>query len=327
MQIEECLDLIRRSQRAVVTTHLNPDGDAIGSELALARALARVGISAVIVNHDDIPSTYRFLDTDNAIRCFDPLRDRPLLDAAQIIFVLDANQPGRTGSLRDAIEASSASVVCIDHHLDPQPFADLYIVDPAAAATGEILFDLLVRLLGTPLPKDIAEPLYVAIMTDTGSFRFPNTDPLLHRRVADLLEWGADPGTLYRRVYEEGSAGRLRLLGEGLASLSVSPDGRVAAMVISRRMLEKTGTTEADTENFINYTLTISGVEIGLMFTEMPDFIKVSFRSRGDLPVNTLARQFGGNGHKNAAGARISGRSLEDTVQEVTARAMLLNRT
>jgi phosphoesterase RecJ-like protein len=139
--------------------------------------------------------------------------------------------------------------------------------------------------------------------------------------VAQLLEWGADPVTLYQRVYEEGTPSRLRLLGEALASLSLTADGRIASLTITREMFGRTGTTEADTENFINYTLTIKGVEIGLMFTELEGVVKVSFRSKGEIWVNRLAQLFGGNGHKNAAGAKIKGEPLDVVVQRVISRA------
>jgi len=158
-------------------------------------------------------------------------------------------------------------------------------------------------------------------MTDTGSFRFPKTTPAVHRIVADLLEHGADPVETYRNIYDQGTANRLRLLGDVLSTLQLSHDGKVAHMSVSSEMFKETGTTEEDIENFINYTLTIAGVQIGLMFTDLHEVVKVSFRSRGDIAVNKLAQEFGGNGHKNAAGARIPAARIDTLRAQILASA------
>jgi phosphoesterase RecJ-like protein len=158
-------------------------------------------------------------------------------------------------------------------------------------------------------------------MTDTGSFRFPKTDATLHRVVAGLIERGADPVHIYHETYEQGSAKRLQLLGNVLSTLQLAHGGRVASLFVSRRMFEGTMTSEEDTENFVTYTLVIAGVQVGLMFTELGEGVKISFRSRGDIAVNKLAQEFGGNGHKNAAGARTSTKPLETVLSEVVERS------
>ena len=158
-------------------------------------------------------------------------------------------------------------------------------------------------------------------MTDTGSFRFPKTDPELHRIVADLIEHGADPVDNYRRIYEQGTVNRLQLLGHVLSTLQVAHGGNVATMFVTREMFQRTGTSEEDIENFINYTLGIAGVQIGLLFTELPEGVKISFRSRGEVEVNKLAQEFGGNGHKNAAGARSNASQLETIINQVVDRS------
>ncbi|MEX0602531.1 MAG: DHHA1 domain-containing protein, partial [Bacteroidota bacterium] len=168
-----------------------------------------------------------------------------------------------------------------------------------------------------PFSPDIAAPLYVAIVTDTGSFRFHKTDAELHRLVARLIESGADPVELYRQVYDSGTPNRVHLLGKVLSTLRTAHGGKVAYLTVTRDMFAATGTTESETENFINYTLGIDGVQIGLMFTEMKDVVKISFRSKGGIGVNLLAREFGGNGHKNAAGARVEGVALAQVIPNV----------
>jgi len=319
-EFEQFRQIVERSTKFVITTHVNPDPDAIGSEVALARYLSRQGKIVAVLNHSATPGFCRFLDPQNVITQFDPLQHANMILDADAILVVDANQPERVQSLKPYIMSSTATKVCIDHHLDRAPFADLYIVDEDSAATGEILYNLLTALDAGNITPDIASPLYVAIMTDTGSFRFPKTDALLHRMIADLIDRGADPVQSYHQVYEQGTANRIQLLGLVLATLRTAHDNRVAHMTVTRDMFSRTGTTEEDTDNFINYTLAIAGVQVGLMFTELADGIKLSFRSRGEIAINKLAQEFGGNGHKNAAGARIASGTIESALQQVLER-------
>jgi phosphoesterase RecJ-like protein len=171
------------------------------------------------------------------------------------------------------------------------------------------------------ITKPIAEALYAAIMTDTGSFRFPKTDVETHHIIADLLQHGADPTEIYQKIFEEGPVNKLKLLGRALTSLSVVHGGRVATMVLLRKDFSETQTAEEDTDNMINHAMSIGGVRVGLIFVELENGVKVSFRSKGDIAINALAKDFGGNGHKNAAGARIQGGTLADVVLRVTERA------
>ena len=212
--------------------------------------------------------------------------------------------------------------MCIDHHLEPGTFADLYILDEASTATGEIIYKLISFLDEKALTKEVADYLYAAIMTDTGSFRYPKTDAEMHRIIAHLIEHGADPVNIYQSLYEQGPPGRVRLLGMTLASLQTAHSDKVAYFTLSRKMFQETGTSEADADAFVPYTLTIHGVQIGLMFTELGDgAVKVSFRAKGDIWINKLAKEFGGNGHQHAAGARIHNAKLADVIESVVAKA------
>jgi bifunctional oligoribonuclease and PAP phosphatase NrnA len=310
-EIERLLPLLRGARVVVLTTHVNPDGDGLGSVLALATAFRSVGIRAEIINHSPTPFVYRFLDPDSSIRVFAAERDDPVIAEADLILVVDTNHPDRLRSMERSLLASRATKVCIDHHLDPAPFAAHYLVDDDATSTGEIVYHLLIRWLGAPLSPPIATALYCAIMTDTGSFRYPRVDPEIHRIVAHLIECGADPVAIYSQVYERWSGGRLQLLGEMLAGLKLNAGGRVASVAVTRDMLRRTGTDEEDTDNFTVYPMSVEGVVAGMLFLELPDGVKISFRSRGDIPINELAKEFGGNGHKNAAGARVEGTDLD----------------
>ncbi len=314
---EAALRLLSTHKTFVLTTHINPDGDAIGSEVALAAFLSDSGKIVTIINHSPTPAVYDFLDPEKTIRTYLPGRDQPIISTADVIVLLDANQPDRMGSMEADVMASGAVKVCIDHHPDPSPFAQVTLVDEDATSTGEIVYRLLTSGPHPALSPRIASALYTAIMTDTGSFRYPRVDAELHRMIARLLECGADPVDLYSKVYERWSEGRIHLLGETLAGLKSTAEGKIASVCITREMLKRTGTSEEDTDNFTTYPMSKEGVRVGILFLELDEGVKISFRSRGDIAINALAREFGGNGHRNAAGARIPGARLADIVPKV----------
>jgi phosphoesterase RecJ-like protein len=311
------IQLLRERQNFVLTTHINPDGDAIGSEVALADFLRNEGKTVTVINCSPTPAAYDFLDPGNSIRVYNAARDRALLAGADVIILLDANQPDRMASMEQDVRASAAVKICIDHHPDTLPFADHTLIDEDATSTGEILFNLLTSIPGSSFSPLLASALYTAIMTDTGSFRYPRVDADVHRAVAHLLECGADPVALYTTVYERWSEGRIHLLGETLAGLKLSAGGKIASVAITGDMLRKTGTSEEDTDNFTTYPMSMAGVCVGILFLEIPGGVKISFRSRGEIPINALAREFGGNGHKNAAGARVKDTALADIQHHV----------
>lgn len=315
--IDAVLPYLRNHRKYVLTTHVNPDGDGLGCEIALAEWLVQEGKQVSILNASATPGFYLFLDPHRRIQQFDETRDQRTIGEADIIFVLDTNHPERLRAMQSPVLRSSAAKICIDHHLDAAPFAREYLLDEDATSTGEILYRLLLRLNGKKLSPLIAQALYCAIMTDTGSFRYPRVDPEIHAIVAHLIEMGADPVAIYTKIYEQWSVGRIRLLGETLASLTTVSGGRLAHVTVTQEALKKTGTTEVDTDNFTTYPMSVEGVQVGILFLEMQKEVKISFRSKGDLRINELAKEFGGNGHKNAAGARIVGVSLADVKNRV----------
>ncbi|MDI6779371.1 MAG: bifunctional oligoribonuclease/PAP phosphatase NrnA [Bacteroidota bacterium] len=314
-------EIIQNNNKFVITSHVNPDGDSLGCELALARFLKKLKKSVVILNHNDTPAFYKFLDTNSELVKFNPDYHQKIILNADVIFIVDTNQPDRLRSLEPVVVQSKSTKVIIDHHLDADDFADFYLLDEDATSTAEILYNLLVSIDSSIIDHDIAQPLYTAIMTDTGSFRFPRTDTETHQIIADLLQYDVDPTAVYSQVYESWSLGRMRLLGEALDSLKTEYDGKLAFMVCTQKMFEATETTEVETDNFTNYPMNIEGVQVGLLFNELDDGIKISFRSKGDIPINELAKEFSGGGHKNAAGARLFNVKLEDIVKEVIKKA------
>lgn len=320
-QLDAFKSLIGSARRIVLTTHINPDGDGLGSELALALYLSELGKEAVILNHSGTPDFYQFLDSRNLIRQFNAQSHAGIIRDADLVFVVDTNHPDRIAGLKDHVLASHAKKIVIDHHLDPDPFGDLLLIDDSSAATGEIVFRLLEHLGATRMSPAAATALYVAIMTDTGSFRYPKTDGDLHRIIATLLDCGADPVQTYERIYEQAPVNRIILLGKALSTLETHHDGRVSVLTITRDLFRETETSEPDVERFVPFAMGIKGVQIALLFTELEDHIKISFRSRGDIWINKLAQEFGGNGHKNAAGARVNNRTLKDLKKSVVDRS------
>ncbi|MEK6572153.1 MAG: bifunctional oligoribonuclease/PAP phosphatase NrnA [Bacteroidota bacterium] len=319
---EKCKSIINEKKTFVLTTHVNPDGDGIGSEVALARYLRKCDKEVTIINHSATPPNYQFLDPKNEIIHFSPTLHSGKIRKGEVIFIVDTNHLTRLRSLEPYVRESTAIKICIDHHLDKDDTADLYLIDEPATATGEIIYHLIQYLDGDKIDTEIARALYTAIMTDTGSFRFPKTDPEIHQIAALLIQRGADPPEIFQEVYEKGTVNALQLLGKALANLKTVHDGRVAYMIMTREMFRETGTSEYQTENFIDYTMRIGGVQIGLLFNELPDGVKISLRSKGQIPINELAKDFGGNGHLNAAGARLFNQKLDGTVQAVLERSL-----
>jgi phosphoesterase RecJ-like protein len=316
LQFERLKTIIDAHKRFILTSHVNPDGDGLGSEVALTHYLESQGKQVSILNCSATPENYLFLHQLHPILQFDPTIHKDIIENAEVIILLDANHPDRLAVMTPFIMKSHAVKVCIDHHPEPGEFADLYLLDDQSPATGEIIYNF-ISVAGGTIDRVTATALYTAIMTDTGSFRYQKTNSEVHTIVAHLLQAGADPAAIYEQVYEHTTAKRLRLLGMALANLKTMYDGKLAYIVLTHEMFKTTGTTEAETDAFVPYTLTIDGVQIGLMFSELDGMIKVNFRSKGDIAINELAKEFGGNGHKNAAGARISNARLDEIVSLV----------
>ncbi len=304
---------VLQAKTVILTTHENSDGDGLGCEVALAVALSALGKQVTICNPTEIPANYRFFKDFFDIQVFRERDEESIHDlcTGDLLVVLDANHHDRTGKLWPHIgfarEVGRLRVVCIDHHLEPEDFADVMVCENYASSTGELVCDLIRALseqtgleLFTP---DSASALYAAIMTDTGSFRFPKTTPYVYRLAGLLVEKGANPEMVYDRIYNSLSPEGLKLLGLSLASIRIIDNGLVSWLFISREMLEETGSKLFDTDIIIRYLLSVPTVRVAVLLVETPDGrAKVSFRSRGKIAVNLLAKQYGGGGHRNAAG-------------------------
>ena len=309
-------DIFRTKMSYVITSHVNPDGDAIGSEVALARFLTALGKHVTIVNQSETPEHLLFLTRVFPVYSFSGVFNKTIKEC-ECIIVVDTNSPKRFTALADAILHSPAYKICIDHHLEQEPFADMYVIDTEVPATCELLYHIINYYNPNSITNQIADALYTGIMTDTASFRFPKTDSETHSIVANLLSRGVDPYKIYQQVFENGPINKLWLLGKALASIQLHHGGKVAAMILPRDLFKETRTNESDVDNFTSYVLSIKNVAIGLVFVEQIDSVKVSFRSKGNVSVNELAKQFEGGGHKNAAGANLKKTSLKKAIEKV----------
>lgn len=299
--IRQIAEIIQKGRTFLVTSHVRLDGDAVGSELALYEALKSLGKEAVVYNQDRTPQMYAFLpDAGVIVNRLGPL------DGFDAVFVLDCSEIERMGEEAPRI-AGIRRIVNIDHHISNDRYGHLTLTDPEASSTGEMIFRL-IDGMGIELTRDMAVNLYTAILTDTGAFRYSNTGPKTFAVAGRLLEKGADPAWIAQMVYETFPAVKIRLLGRALSTLEFDWQGRIAAVTVSKKMLEDAGAQWEHTEGFVEYPRSIEGVQVAAFFSEISEGLyKVSLRSKGRFSVEEVARKFGGGGHINAAACRIQG--------------------
>ena len=300
--LERAAEEIRKRQRFVIVSHIRPDGDAIGSQLAMAYALRALGKQARIVNRDQPPE---FLTTFPGVREIE-IADH-VDDPGDAVIVMESGDLTRTG----VAGLDSSFVINIDHHLGNAMYGAVNWFDVSAAACGEMVFDL-VRELGVPLSREIATHVYIAILTDTGSFRYSNISPRTFDICRQCVEAGVHPPSVARTVFDTSTLGRLKLFGAVLNRMEIDASGRLAILYVDRRLAAECDATYEDTEGLINFPLTVKDIQVVAFFKENgPDDWRVSMRSKGNIDINTVAKQFGGGGHRNASGCSASGR-LED---------------
>lgn len=304
--IDAILSTIRGGHRFLVASHGNPDGDALASTLALANALLEMGKEVVAYNKDGMSAELAFLP--GATMVVDTLAEGEEFDAG---FILDSGELRRAGS---HLKQYCKTLVNIDHHPHSEQFGGIHFVDETACATGALIYRIL-EAAGHPVSLAVATCIYTAILTDTGSFRYSNADPEAFNIAAKLVGLGVSPWEVSANIYENRPEQQLRLLTAALDTLTLSDCGRLGALSVTERMFAETGTGPEHTDGLINYPRSIRGVEVALLFRQTTgDCFKVGFRSKGKVNVGELARQLGGGGHHNAAGATINGELAE--VQE-----------
>jgi len=311
---------LREAQSIVLSTHINADGDGLGCEIALRQFLTNIGRQAVIINNEPVPARYRFLRGAEAVQVYESPRHAEMIRAADLFVVLDNSSVERLAKLREDVEATRALRVCVDHHETINPWWTINCVDNDACASGQLVYEL-IRHVGGGVTPDMAEALYVSIVTDTGQFRFSKTTAESHRIVADLIEIGnISPARVFTEVYERTSVAMAALMGIGLCSLKLDHEGRFAWMRLSKEDVRSCGGEEEDTGDLANLALAIDGVVVSALFREMPGGeTKVSLRSKGEVDVATLAGGFGGGGHRNASGILVAS-SPEIVLRQVRMR-------
>ena len=313
--MKKVIEAIRKYRRFLITAHINLEGDSLGSQLAMKELLKGLGKEGYIVDSDAVPGHYKFLpgadEVSNKI-------DRKL--AFDAMLVLDCPTLKRIGNVRELIR-KDRPVINIDHHVSNEVFGDINWVEPHASSAGEMVYKLF-KETGAKLTKDTALCLYIAILTDTGSFNYDNTSSLTHEIAGKLLGYGLKPARVSESVYERRSLSDIKLLGLALATLKVNKKGNVAYLEITRDMLKRTGADIAKCEGLVNYARSIENVEVAVIFkenTEDKGKINISFRSKGEADVNKIASFFGGGGHVKASGCTIKG-TLADVKRKVLAR-------
>ena len=285
----------------MISTHQNPEGDAIGSILALGLALKSLGKEVRILTQDPVPEVLAFLPGAQEI-----VHRAPLDGRFDMAFALDCGDRARLGEEFNKVKGIG-KIVNIDHHVSNGFFGDVNLVDPRASSAAEIIFDL-VRILGAPFTREVAENIYTGLLTDTGSFHYSNTSPQTFAAARACVLAGVDPGEVSQKVYDTQPLPRLRLLPRVLDTLEFSEGGRVSSVIVTQQMLKEAGATVAMTEDFINFPRSVQGVEVALLFREVtPQKYRVSMRSCGAVDVARIAGRFQGGGHPAASGCTVEG--------------------
>lgn len=316
-------ELIQASQRIAVTTHHRPDCDALGSQLAMHAILAKLGKDVRCVNGFHVPERYHFLDTGARWEYVGDT-DPQWLAGIDMLLVVDTSAWAQLGEMGDFIRGTSAKIVVLDHHVNGDDLGAIEFRDSTAEAAGRLVADA-AEVLGVELDADMATSLYAAVATDTGWFRFPSVKGRTYRLAAQLVEAGAVPHEIYCELYEQETLARLNLVGRILARATAEREGRLVHTHITLDDFEQTNAKPTDSEDVINQTLTVAGTEFAVIFVEQQGGgFKMSFRSRCPVDCSELARQFGGGGHKAAAGAFVDEPldTLQQRVLDATRSAM-----
>jgi len=309
---------IESSKKVAVLTHTNPDGDAIGSSLALTLTLLKLGIDAQVVIPDGLPDFLRWLPGIEYSTTFAYKREKAIeiIEDADLIFCLDFNDPKRINGVEEYLHKASAKKVLIDHHQEPLEFTDIAISETWRGSVGEMVYIFLQEVIEENLmDKDIATCLYVAIMTDTGNFNYASSYPEIFHIVGDLMKYDIEKDRIYSNVYDAFSEDRMRLQGYCMQEkMVVFPEYHTAYISLTDEELQKFNHRKGDTEGFVNIPFSVKGVKFTALFIEKKDRVKVSFRSRGQFPVNMVASEhYQGGGHINAAGGH-SFLSMKETL-------------
>jgi len=312
-------ELLSTPKRIAIIPHRSPDGDAMGSTLALYHFLLKLDHQATVISPNEFPGFLDWLPSAETVLVYENDKENTtkILQEAELIFTLDFNALHRTGEMEHVLNKLKAIFIMIDHHQSPDDFAKFTYSDTSFGSTCEMIYNFILQLGKKELiDKTIANCIYTGILTDSGSFRFPKTTGTTHRIIADLIDLGAENTTIPTLLFDNNSYDRLQLLGRALQNMKVFPEYKTTYISLSQEELDAFHYVKGDTEGIVNYGLTIKGIVFAAIFIEHKDenIVKISFRSQGDFDVNQFARaHFNGGGHINAAGGK-SNLSLKDTI-------------
>ena len=312
-------EIITNSNKIMLTTHENPDGDGLGAECGIYYHLKEIGKDVKIINYSPISDEYLFLNSDQIFNCYDPLLHDDWVKQVDLVVIFDVGDYKRIRSICDVISKYSLSTMNIDHHPHPKNHSFNYnLVDLSAAATGCMVFDYLkFARQDDPISKKSLEGIYTAVMTDTGCFRHSNTDIKSHQIAIECLDVGIETNLIYQNIYENSTKARMQLMGIVLSNLNYELKGKLAWFIVSNDIMKKASASKSDVEGFSDMVRTIKGVEVAIMISEQSKKkCRINFRSKGRLRVNHIANFLGGGGHAYAAGAMVEG-SLNIVQKEV----------
>ena len=314
-------NLLVTPKKIAIIPHRSPDGDAMGSTLALYHFLLKLNHKPIVISPNDFPNFLAWLPSSETVLVYENDRENctKILKEAELVFTLDFNALHRTGEMEQVLNKLSVPMIMIDHHQKPDTYATITYSDTAIGSTCEMIYNLISFLdKKALLDKTIATCIYTGITTDSGSFRFPSTTSTTHRIVAELIDLGIDNSDIHNLLFDDNSANRLQLLGRALQNIKVFPEYKTSYITLSQKELDEFHYQKGDTEGVVNYGLSITGIHFSAIFIEHKDenIIKISFRSQGNFDVNQFAREhFNGGGHINAAGGK-SNESMKATTNK-----------
>jgi len=310
-EINRIISVLQKYKTFVLTSHVHPDGDGLGSELALYHYLKCNGKYVHIINDSPLPASYQFMDPEKKIFKQYDNSDGNMIQGIDVVIVLDISVMHRLGAVGKAVERSEAIRLRIDHHTSNNFDADIVLIDDKAVATGELVYNIFKQDSCT-VNVEMAEALYIALLSDTGCFRFSNTNERAFKLGADLMNLGVDHSKIYNNLFANDSWKKTRLYAKAIGSLECFADGKIALMYISKAMIKDSGASYEDIEGFAEFAKRIKGVQISVLLVEQKNNnVKFSFRSVNNIPVDKLAGQFKGGGHKNASAAILHSTTLE----------------
>lgn len=318
-QLSKLKSALKHAKHVVISTHIMPDADGIGSQIALCLALKELGHKAIAVNEEPLLSRYNYLDPKNNVIGYKDYLKKFKGETIDLFIVVDTNNTNRIGhKMRDLVETSK-KILYIDHHPCPKAVQALHCIDTTKAATGQIIGEF-IQGLGLELTKEMALPLYTSIVIDTSSFRYPTVTGDTHKLIGHLLDTGISPNIAYNQIYGTKKVNYMQMLGEVLSTTKTASNQQIAWISLSQELLKKYNVNPEDTHSFINHLLILDNIKIACMFRSMGNKTKISFRSVGDYDVGEVAAALGGGGHNHSAATIIEGpidHVIKDTISKI----------